>query len=59
MKRTIAEAFNEWMRLYTENPEKFQRDWQSVHMFLEEKQAGKEPSYGEACAAYLQQLQGA
>lgn len=57
-KEKIAAAFNEWMRRYTENPEQFQREWQSVNAFLAEKNEGKEPGYGQACAEYFGQLLG-
>jgi len=50
--RTAA-AFNEWMRRYTEEPERFEREWVTVKKFLDEEAAGKTPSYGEECAAYL------
>jgi hypothetical protein len=48
MKRT----FNEWMRRYIEEPEKFSRDFQSVQEFLTDEAAGVEPSYGDTCMAY-------
>ncbi len=59
--RTIAtdrmsKAFNEWMRRFTETPEQFEREFQSVGRFLADKNAGKEPSYGESCAEYFTQL---
>lgn len=54
----LAAAFNEWMRRYTETPESFQREWQSVHEFLAENAAGKSPSYGVVCAAYINRLVG-
>lgn len=52
----IAAAFNEWMRRYTENPESFEREFQSVGDFLRERAQGKAPSYGQLCAAYLAKL---
>jgi hypothetical protein len=48
---------NEWMRRYIEEPEKFSREFQSVQDFLTDEAAGREPSYGEACAAYIFKLQ--
>jgi hypothetical protein len=59
--RTINEADmvrtnNEWMRRYIEEPEKFAREFQSVTEFLADQAVGKEPSYGERCAAYQFQL---
>lgn len=53
---TKAQAFNEWMRRYTEEPERFEAEFRSVGRFLEEERAGKEPSYGDTCAAYLDEL---
>lgn len=55
-KVALAKAFNEWMRRYAEDPEAFERDWQTVQTFLAERSAGKTPTYGEICAAYLEQL---
>ena len=52
----LAKAFNEWMRRFEQEPEKFQSEYQSVKEFLRNQADGREPSYGESCAAYLQQL---
>ena len=57
MPRTRAEAFNEWMRRYTETPEQFSREWQMVGDFLAAQAAGETPSYGATCDAYLAQLE--
>lgn len=53
--RTMVEAFNEWMCRYTEEPEAFAHEWQSVTEFLATPD-GEEPSYGVVCAAYLARL---
>lgn len=52
----LALAFNEWMRRYTDEPERYAREYQEVALYLAEKAAGREPSYGENCAAYLQSI---
>lgn len=52
----IASAFNEWMRQYTENPEEFTHDWQTVDRYLTELANGEEPTYGQWCAAFLLSL---
>lgn len=52
----VAQAFNEWMRRYTENPEQFEREWQTVSEFLVQQGKGEEPDYGKSCAAYLSKL---
>jgi hypothetical protein len=49
----LARAFNEWLRRFTENPEQFEHEWETVHKFLEERNNGEEPSYGDECAEYL------
>lgn len=54
----MPKVFNEWMRRYTEEPEKFGREFEAVVEFLREQAEGHEPSYGEKCAAYMQQLAG-
>jgi len=51
--RTVAQAFNEWMRRYTDEPERFAREFKVCGEFLDEVAHGEEPSYGERCAAYL------
>jgi len=56
VQERMAKAFNEWMRRYTEHPEEFTREFQSVTTFLNETAAGKEPSYGDQCAAYFSSL---
>ncbi len=55
----LAALFNEWMRRYTENPEKFEAEFQTVGEFLSQSMGGKTPSYGETCAAYLKELRDA
>lgn len=47
---------NEWMRRYIEEPERYEREWETVTRFLKEEKKGKEPSYGENCNAYLKEL---
>lgn len=48
----MARTLNEWMRRFIEEPEKFQAEFRSVTEFLAEVTLGREPSYGEHCAAY-------
>ena len=55
-QEVMALAFNEWMRRYTEEPERFEREWRTVAKFLAEKSADETPSYGRSSAAYLVQL---
>ena len=49
-------ANNEWMRRYIEEPERFQREWQTIEVFKAEERRGVEPSYGECCEAYVEFL---
>ncbi len=55
-KRTMPEAFNEWMDRYINDPQKFSLQWQDVNKHLMEKNSGKEPTYGESCSAFLAKL---
>jgi len=55
----LAAAFNKWMDLFTNHPEQFAREFQSVSAYLKEKAEGKEPSYGKECAAFLESLMAA
>lgn len=53
MRKKMAAAFNQWMQDYTENPEEFKDINHSAMEFLNEKLDGKEPTYGDECAALL------
>lgn len=56
-KRTAAQAFDEWMRRYVEEPERFSREFEAVRDFVAEGgQDGAETSYGRECSTYLEQL---
>jgi hypothetical protein len=50
-----AAAFNQWMQDYLDNPEKFQREWESIRGFLDTLPGG-EPDYGQSCVAVLERL---
>lgn len=52
----LPALFNEWMRRYTENPEQFKAEFQSVGEFLQQQAGGAVPSYGEHCVGYLEKL---
>lgn len=52
-KNQMARGFNRWMYEYTEHPERFEAEFQSVGDFLTDLHDGNEPSYGERCAAVL------
>ena len=52
----MAKCFNEWMRRFIEEPDRFAREFETVNQFLADEQDGREPSYGETSAAYMAQL---
>ena len=52
----MVKCFNEWMRRFIDEPDRFNREFQSVNTFLADEAEGREPSYGEGCAAYMEQL---
>lgn len=56
--RNTAEAFDEWMRLFIEDPESFRREFQDVTKYLEDKKTDQDKvtTYGEECAAFLAKL---
>ena len=56
MPDPMATAFNEWMRRYTEEPERFEQEWTTIRRFLKDAEAGEEPAYGVNCAAYLRSI---
>lgn len=55
-EQSVAAAFNEWMRRYTDEPELFNREWQTVSEFLKQEAESVEPDYGRRCSAYLFKL---
>jgi hypothetical protein len=58
MKITVSSnGFNEWMRRFVDDPERFEHEWQTVHRFCKEKKKGKEPTYGENSCRYLAQIE--
>jgi hypothetical protein len=53
----MAWAFNEWMRRYTEEPERFAREWETVMAFLEEDTGDNNTAqYGHDQAKYFVSL---
>jgi hypothetical protein len=54
--KRVAAAFNEWTRRYIEDPKKFQSEWETIRVFLEQSARGVEPDAGAECAAYLVKL---
>ena len=52
----LPALFNEWMRRYTEDPQKFEAEFESVGQYLKEVGDGVDPSYGESCTAYILKL---
>ncbi len=55
-REKTAKAFNEWMRRFEEEPARFESEYAGVKRYLQERAGGIEPTYGERCAAYLEQL---
>lgn len=49
----MAKAFNEWMRRYIEEPERFAHELKSVRAFEKAEAEGQEPDYGTDCTSYL------
>ena len=49
-------ASNEWMRRYIEEPERFEREWQTVSLYLKEQANNLPLTYRERCEAYLELL---
>jgi hypothetical protein len=55
-REQLAAAFDEWMRRYIDEPEKFASDYATIKQFMDEELDGIEPTYGAMCAAYLDQI---
>lgn len=54
-KTIMALAFNEWMRRFTEEPERFEAEFETVGRFLNESRDGI-PSYGETATQMLHSI---
>jgi hypothetical protein len=53
----MAQAFNEWMRRYIKNPEKFEVEFQTIKLFeADTKFKNQDEMYGYRCTAYLIQI---
>lgn len=52
----MVKCFNEWMRRFIQEPERFEAEFKTVNRFLADENEGREPSYGETSAAYMEQL---
>lgn len=55
-RHLLTQAFNEWMRRYIEEPERFKREWESVLEYTDDIANEETPCYGRICAQYLEQL---
>ncbi len=49
----LAEAFDEWMKRYIENPAAFAAEFQSVASFKSKRKGKGASDYGNSCASYL------
>ena len=49
----VIDAFNLWMKEYTEEPEKFKNHTKEVLDFVKESLDGNVPTYGQEAAATL------
>ncbi len=54
----LADAFNEWMRRYIEDPDGFEREWITVQRHMEETATGEDTTYGSHCVAILEEIMG-
>ena len=52
----MVKAFNEWMRRFIEEPDRYNREFESVNQFLADEANGVEPTYGERCTGYMVKL---
>lgn len=55
-KMNMAQAFDEWMRRYKENPEQFGNDMSEAAAHSRKKRSVEASDYGNNCAAYLSAL---
>lgn len=51
--QAVAAAFNEWMREYIDEPEKFEAHARSILEFVGADIVGETPEYGTSCALTL------
>ncbi len=52
----MASSFNEWMRRFTQEPDRYQREFETVSYFLQQLNGGFVPTYGAWCAGYLETI---
>jgi len=57
VRRTMAQAFDAWMKAYRADPARFEAEFQSVEAHRRGRVRGREAtSYGLGCAAILRRL---
>lgn len=52
----MVKCFNEWMRRFIDEPDRFEREFNTVNAFLKDYADGREPTYGETSASYMSQI---
>lgn len=52
----MIKCFNEWMRRFIEEPDRFEHEFETVGAFVRAEADGVEPSYGQTCTAYMNRL---
>ena len=52
----MARAFNEWMRRFVDDPDRFEHEFKTIGEYLKEANNGGVPSYGEQSTAYMEKL---
>ena len=56
--KNLAAAFNEWMRRYEKEPERFEHEYRTLKKFRDEYDDGDELSYGPTSVEYLRKILG-
>lgn len=52
----MVAIWNEWLRRYIEEPERFKHEFLTILEFIRAEGDGRTPTYGEECLAYMKTL---
>ena len=52
----MAAVFNEWMRRFTDEPDRFKGEWETVKEYLDQLAIKEIPSYGLVCTHYFRSI---
>ena len=54
--QNLIRGFNEWLRRYEDEPERFEHEVKTLKQFRADEAVGDEPEYGRDCVPYLHKI---